>query len=218
MARAGSGLAAPADKPLDENAWRLKAATETIREHRAAILELEPKGLNHAEAVVAFCVATRIKNAIDRRLTGLRKIVDFIFDEETETKMAPGVREVSIATEAFGTAAAEQLVVRQQNRAAETKILSEPKACALLARRKIDARRTCFVMPPPPPPPPPPQPYFSAEAFRDLVAAGAISQEDYDSCLDLAVPSCSVTVDAPAEYDVAIRSLLLNLPTPTRNG
>ena len=128
MARPGSGLtSAPAPDTLaDDRAWRTKAAAETIREHRAAILELEPKGLTHREAVVAFCVATRIKNAVERRLKGLRKIVDFILDEESSVKMAPGVREISLATEAFGEGASEQLVVRQQNSAAERKTLSEP--------------------------------------------------------------------------------------------
>jgi hypothetical protein len=205
-----------AKEAADEKAWRQGAARDTVTEHRAALLQLDPKGLSERETVFGFAILTKAKNLVDRRLTGFRKGVDALLKALPEgERMAPGVVSARLHHILWGqdpTGAAIAIV--QLNGAANAKVLSEDKAFALLKTKKASLKRAVMEKPLRPPQPPP---RFSPQKFRDLVAVGAITQAEYDACLDVAQPQPSVTVDVPPEIEEAIARTLFQ-PPPVPEG
>lgn len=182
--------------------WRREAARELLREYRAALLELNPRGLTKRETVIGYAVMTRVKNLAERRLTGFRKGIEFAFDASGPMGQTERARELS-ETIFHDRRAGAAVLVHLQNDACDARVLSEHKALALLAKQKL--KRTCMEKLPRPPAP---SPRFSPQKFRDLVAAGKITQADYDACLEPASPRCTTTLDVPPELDEAIAAAL----------
>jgi hypothetical protein len=191
---------APAPPPPDRRA----VATTLLATHRAAFFALEVATLPLRDAVLGFAVATKVKNFAERRVTAFRKRVDMAF-------LALGItsetRRLELGEVVFedGLPGAQVSAVLT-NSHVDRKVLSEAKAMELLRQKAPSLAKRVLERPLRPAKPPA---RFSAEKFRELVTAKKITQAEYDACLVAALPSPTVTVEVPAEFEAAIAAMLL---------
>jgi hypothetical protein len=186
--------------PAAKSEQGASAVLAFILRSRAEVLSLDPKTLPDAPLIVAFVVATRMKNAIERRVAALRKAIDALL-ARPGYEVAPGSPGVSVA--------AGEYVVARINSAANARVFSEEKVRKLCAKKKIDFDANCCVDPEPILPPPR---HFSGDKFKALLSLEMITLKEYDACLESAPPACTTTVQAPEGVDLAISKVMLGEP------
>lgn len=156
-----------------------------------------PKDMTEELLVKAFVLVTRFSNAVDRRKRALRKAVDDMVKSDAGLQLKASMENAKKSFDGF------TLLV--ENASFGKKRVVEEKAFALLAEKGIDKSRVMTT----PEPPPPPKPSFSLEKFEALKKLDVISDAEFESCLEPALPSPTVTVEMPQVVDEVLVKMIL---------